>query len=171
MGPQFPQWDVAYCAFVISINTTAGPGEIRYLRLQDIDLEKRIMRVQPEGAKNLHRIRPIPLSDSALEAVRYLWARAQKLGSKEPAHYLLPYRVRTRNYDQAVQGLENRSRRADEGLRHTSVALLLPPSRHHEAAGESGGERRRSRSSGWAYFSPNEEKVFPHSDGGAESGR
>ena len=33
MGPQFPQWDVAYCAFVISINTTAGPGEIRHLRL------------------------------------------------------------------------------------------------------------------------------------------
>ncbi len=99
MGPQFPQWDVAYCAFVISINTTAGPGEIRHLRLQDIDVEKRIMRVQPEGAKNVHRIRPIPLSDSALEAVQYLWNRAQKLGSNEPAHYLLPYRVRTGVYD------------------------------------------------------------------------
>ncbi len=99
MGPQFPQWDVAYCAFVTSINTTAGPGEIRHLRLQDIDVEKRIMRVQPEGAKNVHRIRPIPLSDSALEAVQYLWNRAQKLGSNEPAHYLLPYRVRTGVYD------------------------------------------------------------------------
>src|SRR5205814_8508205 len=88
-----------YCAFVISINTTAGPGEIRHLRFQDIDVEKRIMRVQPEGAKNVHRIRPIPLSDAALEAVQYLWNRAQKLGSNEPAHYLLPYRVRTGVYD------------------------------------------------------------------------
>src|SRR5438270_5918745 len=57
------------------------------------------MRVQPEGAKNVHRIRPIPLSDSALEAVQYLWTRAQKLGSNEPAHYLLPYRVGTGVYD------------------------------------------------------------------------
>lgn len=99
VGTSNPNWDVAYCAFIISINTTAGPGEIRHLRPQDIDYEKRTMRVQPEGAKNEHRIRVIPLNQSAWKAVEYLSERAKRLGVTEPCHYLIPYRIKKGTYD------------------------------------------------------------------------
>jgi integrase len=99
VGTSNPKWDVAYCAFVISINTTCGPGEIRHLRRMDIDFEKRTMLVQPEGAKNEHRIRVIPLNESAWRAIEYLWQRAENLGSVEPQHYLIPFRVKKGSYD------------------------------------------------------------------------
>jgi integrase len=99
VGTSNPNWDVAYCAFVISINTTCGPGEIRHLRRMDIDFGKRTMRVQPEGAKNEHRIRVIPLNDTAWRAVEYLWTRAQKLGVTEPHHYLIPFRIKKGTFD------------------------------------------------------------------------
>jgi integrase len=99
VGQANPQWDVAYCAFVLSINTTAGPGEIRHIRLCDIDLEERCFRIQPEGAKNEGRIRVIPLNDSALSAIDYLLTRAKRLGCTDPEHYLLPFRVRRNRYD------------------------------------------------------------------------
>jgi integrase len=101
VGAQNPQWDVAFCAFVISSNTTAGPGEIRHIRLMDVDREQRTFRVQPEGAKVLSRIRVIPLNDPAWKAMKYLLERAQKLGSSEPFHYLLPFRIKKNTYDPA----------------------------------------------------------------------
>jgi len=99
IGTANPAWEVAYCAFVISINTTAGPGEIRHLRPMDIDHERRTMRVQPEGAKNEHRIRVIPLNHSAWQAVEYLCERAKRLGCTEPHHYLIPFRIKKGTYD------------------------------------------------------------------------
>jgi integrase len=77
----------------ISINTTAGPKEVLTLRLKDIDLEHRTLTVQPEGAKNAHRIRRIPLNDGAFPAASMALARARKLGASHPDHYLFPFRV------------------------------------------------------------------------------
>jgi integrase len=99
IGALFPTCEVAYCAYAISINTTAGPGEIRHLRHMDIDLEHRSMRVQPLGAKNEHRIRVIPLNDSAWKAIEHLIKRAKDLGSIEPHHYLIPFRICRGKYD------------------------------------------------------------------------
>jgi len=99
IGASRPEWEVAYCAFVISINTTAGPGEIRHVRRMDIDSDKRTMRVQPEGAKNEHRIRVIPLNQSAWRAVEHLEKRADRLGATLPDHYLIPFRVKKSKYD------------------------------------------------------------------------
>jgi integrase len=99
VGAANPQWEVAYCAFVISINTTCGPGEIRHLRRMDVDFERHTMRVQPEGAKNEHRIRVIPLNSSAWRAIEHLWQRAEKLGCIEPHHYLIPFRLKKGTYE------------------------------------------------------------------------
>jgi integrase len=99
IGASNPNWEVAYCAYVISINTTSGPGEIRHLRHMDIDPIHRSMRVQPLGAKNEHRIRVVPLNNSAWKAVEYLLARAQRLGSVAPDHYLIPFRICRNKYD------------------------------------------------------------------------
>lgn len=99
LGTANPNWEVAYCAFVIAINTSAGGGEIRHMRIQDVDLVNQTMCVQPEGAKNEHRIRVIPLNSTALRAAEHLLKRATRLGSVEPHHYLLPFRVKKGTYD------------------------------------------------------------------------
>jgi integrase len=102
IGATKPQWEVAYCAFVISINTTAGPGEIRHIRLRDVELDHPDgpqFSVQPKGAKNEGRIRVLPLNEPAARAMQYLLDRAAKLGSTQPDDYMLPFRVRTGFYD------------------------------------------------------------------------
>src|ERR1041384_5856806 len=88
-----PNWEAAYLFAAISVNTTAGPKETATLRLKDIDLEGRQIKIQPEGAKNVHRIRPIPLNEEAYEAVKLAIVRAKRLGSTEPEHYLFPLRI------------------------------------------------------------------------------
>lgn len=88
-----PHWQGAYSFMAISINTTAGPKETMTLRLKDVDVEERIMFVQPEGAKNVHRPRRIPLNEEALAAVKMALKRARLLGCCDPDHYLFPFRV------------------------------------------------------------------------------
>lgn len=94
-----PNWEAAFLFAVISVNTTAGPKETATLRLKDIDLERKMLVVQPEGAKNVHRIRPIPLNDEALGAVKIALKRAARLGSSDPTHYLFPFRIHRALFD------------------------------------------------------------------------
>jgi integrase len=94
-----PNWEAAYFFALISVNTTAGPKETYTLRLKDIDLERRLMTVQPEGAKNSYRARPIPLNDEALYGVKLALARARNLGAFTPEHYVFPFRVKRGLYD------------------------------------------------------------------------
>lgn len=94
-----PNWEAAYLFALISVNTTAGPKETYTLRLKDIDLERRLLTVQPEGAKNSYRARPIPLNDEALYAAKLALARAHKLGSFTPEHYVFPFRIHRGLYD------------------------------------------------------------------------
>src|SRR5581483_1149594 len=98
-GMSNANWAVAYCGFVLSVNTSCGPGEIRHLRLMDIDDVQRTMRVQPEGAKNAARIRVIPLNRPAWQAIEYLRKRAKELGCYKPEHYLIPFRLKRNSYD------------------------------------------------------------------------
>lgn len=83
------RWKVAYYCALITANTTAGPGEIRRLRLRDVDLPGRMIYIR-EGAKNRYRERPLPLNGDAFQAVRLLLERARSKGATEPDHYLLP---------------------------------------------------------------------------------
>ena len=94
-----PNWQAAFLFALISVNTSAGPKETATLRLKDIDIENRILTVQPGGAKNLHRIRRIPLNDEALRAVTLALGRAKSLGAVEANHYLFPFRVHRSKHD------------------------------------------------------------------------
>lgn len=94
-----PNWEAALLFAVISANTTTGPKETATLRLKDIDIERRILSVQPEGAKNVHRVRPIPLNDEAFRAANLALARAKRLGSVEPEHYIFPFRIHRALFD------------------------------------------------------------------------
>jgi integrase len=130
IGATNPAWEVAYCAFVLSINTTAGPGELRHLRLMDIDAEGHTLRVQPEGAKNEHRIRVIPLNSNAWAAMEHLIARAKRLGATAPAHYVMPFRVSTGNYDPARPALGWRTA-LHEMLTAADIRISAYSFRHH----------------------------------------
>lgn len=92
------RWEMAYLYAVISVNTSAGPKEVFTLRLQDIDLRERFIRVQPEGAKNIHRVRTIPLNDIAFAAVARAVQLANERGSVQPHHFLFPFRLRGNAY-------------------------------------------------------------------------
>jgi integrase len=91
-----PRWFIAYCCGLISRNTTAGPGEIRHLRLGDLEIDSpngSFLHIE-EGVKNAFRKRPVPLNGDARWAVLQLLERAKGLGAREPQHYLLPHRAK-----------------------------------------------------------------------------
>src|ERR1700730_1149304 len=94
-----PNWEAAFLFAMISINTTAGPKETATLRLKDVDLTTRVMRVQPEGAKNAYRVRGIPLNEEAFKGAALAVVRARRLGSTEPEHYLFPFRIHRSHFD------------------------------------------------------------------------
>jgi integrase len=101
LGSSRPRWMLSYCCSLISRNTTAGPGEIRYLRRCDVDLEEGVIHIE-EGLKNEFRQRPVPLNTDALWAARELVKRCEKLCARSgialsPEHYILPHRATRRD--------------------------------------------------------------------------
>jgi len=94
-----PNWEAAYLFSVISVNTSAGPKETATLRLKDVDLFAGTIRVQPGGAKNVHRIRTIPLNEEALEAAKLAVERAHRLGAANPDDYVFPFRINRKVFD------------------------------------------------------------------------
>jgi len=132
-----PSWNAAYLFAVISVNTTAGLSELLTLRLKDVDLANRVIRIQPEGAKNSHRLRVIPLNDEGLAALTKTMSRAVALGSAKPDHYVFPFPVRHGVFDpgrhqqsfyKAWEGITAEAnlhgfRMYD--LRHTAITKLL----------------------------------------------
>jgi integrase len=94
-----PNWEAAYLFAGISVNTSAGPKETATLRLKDIDVDQGIIKIQPGGAKNVHRIRTIPLNEEALIAATAALQRAHRLGATEPEDYVFPFRIHRSLYD------------------------------------------------------------------------
>jgi integrase len=139
------RWEVAYLAELLSANTSAGPGEIRHLRLCDIDLLRKDMdgTLRPsmtvfEGIKNEFRERTIALNQTAVGVIKRLIKRYHRLCKSqgvEPSrdHYLLPGRARRgrKNIDFFRPQLEWRkaweSIRKRAGLEHVRRYDL----RHH----------------------------------------
>lgn len=132
-----PGWRVAYLASMVSINTSAGPGEMLNLKLKNLRLSDDPPSIQIlNGTKNKYRIRHVPLNDKAKWAAEQLLARAKELGSTDPEHYLIPFRTKTNTYDPLRPGTNWRGaheeicataglsfRRYD--LRHTAITRML----------------------------------------------
>lgn len=88
------EWLWIYYWSVLSLATCASTLEIRMLRLKDVNLEHRTVRVGPEASKNKFRNRTIPIeSQEALDAAAWLVNRARRLGCYHPDHFLLPFGV------------------------------------------------------------------------------
>jgi integrase len=137
-----PGWQVAYFAALLAANTTARGGELRGLRLADIDLIERTLRIRRVSTKTDAGARIVPLNESALFACAKLLDRARKLGSVQPEHYLFPAALfrHTREADplRAARGFDPtrpmqtwrtawRSLTAEAGLR----GLRFHDLRHH----------------------------------------
>jgi integrase len=94
-----PNWDAARLCATICINTTASPGTAYKLKLADVDLSHRILKLGMNGAKNDGRIRPIPMNEELVEACLEALARAKILGAYKPEHYLFPFRACGQEHD------------------------------------------------------------------------
>jgi integrase len=85
-----PGWNVAYYAALLASNTTARGGELKGLRIGDVNLIERTLHIQRDTTKTDAGARIVPLNDAAMWACARLLERVQKLGTADPNHYLFP---------------------------------------------------------------------------------
>jgi len=83
-----PEWVATRCATILALNTTMRGCEIRNLRLKNINLIGRWIRI--DRSKTEKGKRTIPLNAAAFDAAIEMYRRAQELGATEPDHYLFP---------------------------------------------------------------------------------
>ncbi len=96
-----PDWSVAYWACSLTNNTSAFGAELRFLQLKHLFLDQTppMIHIPDLRAKNEFRARAIPLNSVALKQVKRLLARANRIGSLKPDHYLFPFRIKKGEYD------------------------------------------------------------------------
>jgi integrase len=81
-----PEWETAYLAAILCLNTTARGCELKGLQWSDVDLFARAMTVR--RSKTVAGERLIPLTSVALSALARLRARAESFGPVAPSHYV-----------------------------------------------------------------------------------
>ena len=81
-----PEWMVAYCAALLTANTSMRPIELRRLSWSDLDPFNRLVTVR--RSKTEAGTRVIPLNDLAWSAFAAMKLRADKLGTYAPDHYI-----------------------------------------------------------------------------------
>jgi integrase len=81
-----PEWETAYLAAILCLNTTARGCELKGLKWTDVDLFSRAVTIQK--SKTAAGERTVPLTDVAASALARLRARAESFGPVEPAHYV-----------------------------------------------------------------------------------
>ncbi len=82
------EWDAAYCAAVIAVNTTCRKVELLTLRWSDVDLFTRALSIERSKTEAGHRL--IPLNDEAMAAFARLRKRAALAGGGAPEHFVFP---------------------------------------------------------------------------------
>ena len=81
-----PEWETAYLAAVLCLNTTARGCELKGLTWGDIDLFGRTLTIR--RSKTVAGERIVPLTDVAASALARLRRRAESFGTVESAHYV-----------------------------------------------------------------------------------
>jgi len=94
-----PGWRTAYDSARLTSNSTLSGCELRTLRLENLRLDQIPPTITvADTAKNKHRVRAVPLNETALIAVRDLLALARERGSIEPRHHLISFRLKKGTY-------------------------------------------------------------------------
>jgi integrase len=81
-----PKWHTAYCAALLTANTTMRPIELRRLRWEDFEPFERIIIVRRSKTDAGTRI--IPLNEEAWSAIAAMKQRADVLGAYNPEHFI-----------------------------------------------------------------------------------
>jgi integrase len=81
-----PEWETAYLAAILCLNTTARGCELKGLQWSDIDLFQRTITIRK--TKTAAGERMIPLTSVAASALARLRTRAESFGRVEPSHYV-----------------------------------------------------------------------------------
>jgi len=81
-----PEWETAYLAAILCLNTTARGCELKGLQWCDVDLFGRTLTIRK--SKTAAGERAVPLTDVALSALGRLRRRAEGFGAVEPTHYV-----------------------------------------------------------------------------------
>jgi integrase len=81
-----PEWETAYLAAVLCLNTTARSCELKGLQWCDVDLFSRTLTIRKSKTAAGERV--VPLTDVAASALARLRRRAEGFGQVEPAHYV-----------------------------------------------------------------------------------
>lgn len=81
-----PEWETAYLAAILCLNTTSRGCELKGLQWSDVDLFSRTLMIRK--SKTAAGERTIPLTDVASSALARLRVRAESFGEVEPAHYV-----------------------------------------------------------------------------------
>jgi integrase len=81
-----PEWETAYLAAVLCLNTTARGCELKGLRWSDVDLFARSLTIRK--SKTTAGERTVPLTDVACSVLGRLRSRAEGFGAVEPTHYV-----------------------------------------------------------------------------------
>lgn len=81
-----PEWETAYLAAILCLNTTARGCELKGLRWADADLFSRSLIIRKSKTQAGERV--IPLTDVAASALIRLRRRAESFGPVDPAHYI-----------------------------------------------------------------------------------
>ena len=81
-----PEWETAYLAAILCLNTTARGCELKGLQWSDVDLFARTLTIRKSKTAAGERV--VPLTDVAASALARLRARAEGFGPVETAHYV-----------------------------------------------------------------------------------
>jgi integrase len=126
-----PKWELAFIAVGLTLNTTASGCELRGLQRKHFVMtaERSDVYIPSDVVKNEYRARRIPLNPTAKKLAQRALDRAASLGSKDPEHYVFPFREKRNNFDPTRPASSSWMRKQFEELR---VAAELPWLRPHD---------------------------------------
>lgn len=81
-----PEWETAYLAAILCLNTTARSCELKGLQWSDVDLFNHTLTIHK--SKTAAGERMIPLTDVACSALAKLRMRAESFGEVKPEHFI-----------------------------------------------------------------------------------
>lgn len=81
-----PEWETAYLASILCLNTTARGCELKGLQWWDVNLFAKTLTIRKSKTAAGERV--VPLTDVAASALARLRRRAEGFGPVEPSHYV-----------------------------------------------------------------------------------
>ncbi len=86
IAAQKPEWETAYLAAVLAVNTTARKCELRALQWRHVDFINRALEIPK--SKTDAGVRVVPLNTESYEALWKLRRRAESFGPVEPLQFV-----------------------------------------------------------------------------------